>query len=237
MAPGRERTLGLWRSWALVVGSMIGSAIFIMPAVLVPYGGLGLVSWAVAGLGAVCVAVMLGNLARQVTGAGGPYAYVRAGFGHFAGFLIAWGYWIALWASCAAITIAFTAYLGAMVPAVRASPVLSVGAGLLLVWTLVGTNLVGVREVGILGLVTTVLKLVPLLAIGTVGLLFVQRDTLPPLNPGPNAPLYLFASAFALTFWTFLGLEAITVPAEDVIDPQITIGRAREERDRAHKQP
>ena len=52
--PGRGRALGPWRSWALVVGSAIGSAIFLMPAVLAPYGGLGLVSWAVAGLGA-CV--------------------------------------------------------------------------------------------------------------------------------------------------------------------------------------
>ena len=81
------------------MGSTIGSAIFMMPAVLAPYGGLGLVSWAVAGLGALFVALMFANLSRRVTVVGGPYAYARAGFGDFAGFLIAWSYWITLWSA------------------------------------------------------------------------------------------------------------------------------------------
>ena len=47
-----NRTLGPWRSWALVVGGAIGSAVFMMPAILVPFGGLGLLSLAAAGIGA-----------------------------------------------------------------------------------------------------------------------------------------------------------------------------------------
>ncbi len=226
MVPGPERALGPWRSWAAVVGSIIGSAIFMMPAVLVPFGGLGLVSWAVAGLGAVVVALMFANLSRRVTGGGGPYAYTRAGLGDFAGFLIAWGYWITNWSGAAAIAISFTSYLGAMIPMVGASPLLSAASGLLLIWALVGINLLGVKEAGVVGLITTVLKLLPLVAIGTVGLFFVERSTLPPMNPGGGSSLRLFASSFALTFWTFTGLEIITVPAEDVDDPARTIPRA-----------
>lgn len=222
----RERALGPWRSWALAVGAIIGSAIFMMPAVLAPYGGLGLLSWAVAGVAAVFVALMFANLSRRVSRVGGPYTYARAGFGDFAGFLIAWGYWIALWSACAAIAIGFTSYLGALIPAVRASPVLSAGAGLLLVWGLVAVNLLGVREAGIVGLITTIGKLLPLVFIGLAGLFFVRRDTLPPLNPGTGNPLALFASSFALTFWTFTGLETITVPSEDVVAPERTIPRA-----------
>ncbi len=226
MAAEPGRALGPWRSWSLVVGSIIGSAIFMMPAVLVPFGGLGLVSWAVAGLGAVFVALMFANLSRRVSGVGGPYAYARAGFGEFAGFLIAWGYWITLWSACAAIAISFTSYLGAMFPMVGASPLLSAGSGLLLIWGLVGINLLGVKQAGIVGLITTVLKLLPLLALGIGGLFLVQPSTLPPMNPGGGSALSLFASSFALTFWTFTGLEVITVPAEDVVDPGKTIPRA-----------
>jgi len=56
MSQGNVRALGFWRCWALVVGGAIGSAIFMMPAVLVSYGGLGLLSWAAAAVGALFVA-------------------------------------------------------------------------------------------------------------------------------------------------------------------------------------
>jgi APA family basic amino acid/polyamine antiporter len=220
------RALGFWRSWAIVVGGMIGSAIFMMPAVLAPYGGLGLVSWASAAVGAILVALTFASLARRVTTPGGPYAYAHAAFGDFIGFLIAWGYWISLWAAGATVAIGFTAYFGALVPAVGAGPFGSITVGLIVLWTLVGVNLLGARGVGILGVVTTVLKLLPLAIIGTIGLFYVDRGTLPPMNPTTDGSLHVFASVFALTFWTFLGMEVITIPSEDVIAPERTIPRA-----------
>ena len=226
MTAEHPRALGFWRSWAIVVGSIIGSAIFMMPAVLAPYGGLGLVSWAAAALGAILVALTFASLARRITRPGGPYAYARAGFGDFVGFLIAWGYWISICAAGATVAIGFTAYLGALCSAVGANPFLSVAIGLGVVWILVGINLLGAREVGILGLVTTILKLLPLVVIGIVGLLFVDRGTLPPMNPSTSGSLQVFGSVFALTFWTFLGMEAITIPSADVIAPERTLPRA-----------
>ena len=226
MSQGNKRALGFWRCWALVVGGAIGSAIFMMPAVLVSYGGLGLLSWATAAVGALFVAMTLGNLSRRVTTAGGPYAYAHAGFGDFGGFLIAWSYWIALWTASAGITIAFTGYVGVLIPAIGASPPLMIGSGLVLIWSLVWLNIAGVRESGIFSLATTILKLIPLVVIGSIGLLFVETETLPPMNPGTTNSAYLFASAFALTFWTFVGIEAVTVPSEDVINPEKTIPKA-----------
>jgi APA family basic amino acid/polyamine antiporter len=67
---------------------------------------------------------------------------------------------------------------------------------------------------------------VPLIAIGTVGLFYVEIETLPPMNPGSGNSIYLFASAFALTFWNYVGIESATVPAENVVDSQKTISRA-----------
>lgn len=226
MTGERKRSLGFWHCWALVVGGAIGSAIFMMPAVLVPYGGLGLLSLVAASVGALFVAMMFSNLARRVTSAGGPYAYAHAGFGSFGGFLIAWGYWITLWSGCAAICIAFTGYVGAMVPAIGASPVLTVGVGLAMIWSLVGINVAGVRESGTFTLLTTILKLIPLAIVGGIGLLFIDTEILPPMNPGTGNPVFVFASAFALNFWLFVGIEVGTVPAEDVRNPERTIPRA-----------
>ena len=107
-----NRSLGFWRSWSLVVGGTIGSAVFMMPAVMAPYGGIGLLSLVFATLGAVCVALMFATLARRVTLTGGMYAYTRAGLGDFAAFLVAWSGWISFWVMCAAIAIGFVAYLG-----------------------------------------------------------------------------------------------------------------------------
>lgn len=220
------RSLGPWRSWSLVVGGTIGSAVFMMPALVVPYGGVGLLSLAAGGVGALFVAVTLGNLSRRVTSSGGPYAYARAGLGDFAGFLIAWAYWISQWTTCAAMAIAFSAYLGRVLPMVAALPVLAIAAGVAITWSVVATNVAGVRESGIVGLVTTLLKLAPLIVIGTVGLLCADSKNLPPWNPGGGDSLYLFASAFGLTFWNYIGIESATVPAEDVLDSQKTISRA-----------
>ena len=166
------------------------------------------------------------NLSRRVTTTGGPYAYARAGFGDFGGFLIAWAYWIMQWTACAGMAIAFTAYVRGLVPAFATQPWLSIGAGLALVWLLVAVNIAGVRESATVGLVTTLLKLLPLVVIGTVGLWFVDFGHLPPMNPGTDSAVYVFASAFALTFFNFVGIETATVPAEDVVNPAKTISRA-----------
>ncbi len=226
MTNATGQSLGFWRCWALVVGGAIGSAIFIMPALVAPYGGLGLLSWAAAAVGALFVAMMFANLSRHVTRTGGPYAHAHTAFGDFGGFLVAWGFWISLWTACAGIAIAFIGYAGALVPPIADNPVLGSGAGLVLIWALVGVNIAGVKESGIFSLATTVLKLIPLVVIGSVGLLFVEAETLPPLNPGTGSSVAVFASAFAITFWTFVGIEAATVPSEDVIEPDKTVPRA-----------
>lgn len=226
MSAETRRSLGFWRCWSLVVGGTIGSAVFMMPAVMAPYGGLGLLSLTFATLGAVCVALMLGSLARRVTISGGMYAYTHAAFGDFAAFLVAWTGWISMWVSCAAIAIGFIAYLGAVVPEIGSNPVLGAISGLALIWALVGINIAGMRESGIVSLITTVLKLVPLVLIALVGLWFIEPTNLPKMYSGEGSALVVFASVFALSFWNFVGIETATVPAEDTIDPSRTIPRA-----------
>lgn len=140
-----SKALGFWQCWSLVVGGAIGSAVFMMPAVMAPYGSIGLLGLAAATGGALSIALMLGHLARRVTVSGGCYAYTRAAFGDFSAFLIAWGFWISMWVSCAAIALAFAAYVGALVPAMAASPGLTAAAGLTVIWVTVAVNCAGVR--------------------------------------------------------------------------------------------
>ncbi len=67
-------TLGFWTAVALVMGNMIGSGIFLLPASLAPFGGLSIAGWLVSASGAMALAVVFARLARLDPAAGGPYA-------------------------------------------------------------------------------------------------------------------------------------------------------------------
>jgi len=214
--------LGLVACTALVVGNMIGSGVFLLPASLAPYGPMALAGWIVTAIGAIALAIVFGRLARLVPKTGGPYAYTRAGFGEFAGFLIAWGYWIALWAGNAGVAVAFTGYVGHFVPG-AASGLPGLAVGLTALWALTLVNIRGVGTAGIVQVATTVLKLLPLLALVVAGLAAVDGSRFTPLNPSGLDPVAAIAACSALTLWAFLGLESATVPAGDVANPGRTI--------------
>lgn len=214
--------LGLLACTALVVGNMIGSGVFLLPASLAPFGPIALFGWIVTAIGAMALAIVFGRLARLMPRTGGPYAYTRAGFGEFAGFLIAWGYWIALWAGNAGVALAFTGYVGHFVPG-AASGVAALLVALTALWTLTFINIRGVGTAGIVQVATTILKLVPILALVLVGVWEVEPARFRPLNVSSMSPVAAIAACSALTLWAFLGLESATVPAGDVANPGRTI--------------
>src|SRR5512144_832298 len=115
--PKLKRSLGLSMATALVIGNMVGSGVFGLPASLASTGPISLLAWGFTGVGALLLALVFANLGRAYPQTGGPYAYTRRAFGDFAGFWTAWGYWIAAWAGNAAITVAFIGYLAVFWPA------------------------------------------------------------------------------------------------------------------------
>src|SRR6266700_3158129 len=121
---------------ALVVGSMIGSGIFIVSAEIlreVHAPGLLLVVWAVSGIVTLMGALAYGELAAMFPGAGGQYVYLREAFGPMPAFLYGWTLFLVIQTgTIAAVAVAFAKYLGALVPWVSAGRrlvPLVVGAG------------------------------------------------------------------------------------------------------------
>lgn len=220
------RLLGPWMLTALVVGNMIGSGVFVLPASLAPYGAASLLGWAFTLAGALLLALVHAWLAQIVANHGGAYAYARLAFGDGAGFVAAWSYWICVWTANAAIAVAFAGSLGAIWPAANAEPWRGTAAALGVLWLCTAINAAGVREAGRMQLVTTALKVIPLLVFGIVGLALVHGASYHPFNPsGQSLPSVTTATA-ALTLWAFLGLEAATVPTGVVRDPRRTVPRA-----------
>ncbi len=221
-----RRPLGLWSATALVVGSMIGSGVFLLPASLAPYGTASLIGWAITLCGAVLLALTFARLAMRWPQTGGPYVYARNAFGELPGFAVAWSYWVSVWCANAAIAVAFAGSIGAIFPAATATPLRSAACALAALWVCVAVNIAGVREAGRMQLVTTVLKLVPLLLFGGIALWFVDGSHYRTLNPTAESLPNVVQATVALTLWAFLGLEAATVPAGSIEDAERTVPRA-----------
>jgi APA family basic amino acid/polyamine antiporter len=227
MSAANGRKLGFWMCTALVVGNMIGSGVFLLPASLAPYGLNSLVAWGLTATGALILALVFAALGRAYPNACGPYDYTRVAFGELAGFVVAWGYWISIWCGNAAIATGAIGYLGTLFPALGTQPVSAV-ATVALVWVLTGVNALGARTAGSVQVVTTVLKLVPLLAIAGLGLwLLAMRDpSLTTANAPTTFSLDGITAAAALTLWALVGLESATIPGGKVDSPERTIPRA-----------
>ncbi|HEX3844345.1 MAG TPA: amino acid permease [Steroidobacteraceae bacterium] len=220
-----RRSLGLAATTSIVIGNMVGSGVFLLPASLAPYGVYSLWGWVVSTVGALLLARVFSRLSRRAPLAGGPYAYPLEVFGDFAGFLLAWMYWISIAAAVAAIAVALASYLGALVPSLRAHPLAGAGIALAATWLLTGVNILGVRAAGRLQLITVILKISPLLVFALWGVFYFNPHLLLSGEPVASAPVALDSSA-ALTMWAFLGLECATIPADHVRDPARTIPRA-----------
>ena len=220
------KSLGLAACTALVVGNMIGSGFYLSPSALAPYGQLAILAWIVMAGGAICLGLTFARLARLAPVTGGPYAYTRLAYGDFAGFLVAWGYWISICASLPAIAVAFTGYLAKMVTSFQGNRPIAVALTLGAIWFVVLVNLRGVKEAGLFTSLATFTKLVPFAAISLVGLFYVRWEQLSQFNPSGEPVLAASAALAPLTMFAFLGLESATVPAGEVRDAERTIPRS-----------
>lgn len=182
-------SLGIGACSALVVGSIIGSGFYLSPAALAPYGAAALVGWIGMAIAAMCLGLVFARLAGVKPATGGPYAYSRMVFGPFAGFLVAWAYWISIWASLPAIATVFAGYLGVFFPKLQHVPGGFTVVSLAAMWLVALINMFGVKSAGRFQVVTDGLKLVPFIAIALLGLFWSREpDTRQSERPLPAWP-------------------------------------------------
>lgn len=210
---------------ALVVGNMVGSGIYTLPAALAPFGGMAIVGWCFSATGAIILAIMFSNLSRMVVQTGGPYVYCRAGFGDFIGFLVAYNYWVAICVGNATVAVSLVGYVGTFFSVLNEhapgySPCLSFTSKIAFVWLVTLINCLGVRRAGEFQIFTVLLKVLPLLVIILFGLHRFDASMVfqLPLGENKDALFAAVSSSATLTLWAFIGLEAATIPAESAVD-------------------
>jgi APA family basic amino acid/polyamine antiporter len=198
-----------------------------LPATLSTYGSISLIGWVVSGLGAICLALVFSWLSQLMPVAnGGPYAYTREGLGDFAAFLVAWGYWLSIWSTNAAIAVAFLSYLTVFFPALGINSMFAVGVGLSAIWFLTWINTRGIRDAGAVQVITTILKIAPLLLVTIGGLFYINTENYFPFNGSGTSNINAITTTATLTLFAFLGLECATIPSGQVENPEKTVPRA-----------
>lgn len=223
----KASAMGLTSATGLVVGSIVGTGVFTMPAVLAGAGTMGILVLAVIAGGAMLLAVLFGQLSKRVPNSdGGLYAYSRHEFGDFAGYLVGWCYWIQAWAGNAAIVSSWVFYVDALFKLSNPSGMENWGIALIGLWVPAAVNLAGVRQMAWFQNVTVILKFLPLLFVGIVGWFFVRSANFGPFNASGGSLYGGIGIAAGVALFSFIGVEAAAVTAKRVKDPRRNVSRA-----------
>lgn len=225
-----HRQLNFWMCLALVMGTMIGSGVFLLPASLAPYGWNAVPGWLITIGGALMLALSLARLTRALPHADGPHGFVKAAFGDLPAFLIAWSYWVSMWIGNAAIAMAAVSYFSLFAPVIARVPGLPAALTIVLVWIIAMINIRGARSAGGFQLATTLIKIIPLAVVIVLTLWVVLSTRGAALAPFPAQGLTLasVSAASSLTLWAMLGFEAASlasahVERADEVVPRATI--------------
>ncbi len=223
-----QRAIGLPSATALVVGTIIGSSIFVQASEitnLVPDPVAVVLAWAVAGVLTLIGALVCAELASAFPRTGGVYVYLKEIYSPLLGFL--WG-WATFWSMhtgiLAAIAIVFARYAAYFVPL---SDVGLRAVAILAIVFLSAVNYIGVRFGGRVQTAFTVVKVLAVVAIIILG--WALSGSVPPSPPSTDLPpvtLANFGLAVAAGLFAFGGWHMVTYTAEETINPTRTIPRS-----------
>src|SRR6267378_71520 len=216
---------GLGTAIALIMGSIIGVGVFNLPTSLATIGPITLVSMGLTTIGALALAVLFAALSRRLPADGGPYAYARVAFGNGIGFMNAWSYWITAWAGNAAIAVGWVLYVEHFINKGH-NTFFSIALVLIGLWIPAAINLSGVKNMGAIQVVTTILKFAALAFVSIVGLFFIKTANYQPSNVSGLNSVLAIGSGMAIALFSYLGVETAAVAAGKVKDPDRNVPRA-----------
>ena len=250
------RGLGAWASAAIVVGTMIGTGIFLKPAEMAREGrfvSIVFAAWVVGGVLSLFGALAFAELGAMIPEAGGEYAYLRRGFGPLSGFLFGWMHSIVgRPSSLSSIGAGLVRFLGFLVPAVGAplftlhiavpglthwiAPydfVFTWAQPLAVFWIvgMTGVNYLGVRLGGAVQVFLTAIKITSVAIV--IGVAFFAPHAAAGSAPDPIWPSALtggvfsaFLAALAAALWAYDGWEDLNLVGSEVENPSRNFPRA-----------
>ncbi|MFM6931531.1 MAG: APC family permease [Novosphingobium sp.] len=222
-----KRPFGFWTAAALVVGGVIGAGIFVLPSQLAAYGWTAVGAWIFGGFGAILIALVLSAVAEAKPDEPGLIAVIGETLGPVAGVLAGFGAWVSYWCANAYIALTSVRYAGTFLPDLAATPQRQAVSASVLIAALTLLNLSGLKSSGRFQVVTTVLKLVPLIAVVAIVAAMLMSGG-GELSRYPQAQFdgtKLF-DASSLAFAAIMGFESAAIAAQRVRNPRRNVPRA-----------
>jgi APA family basic amino acid/polyamine antiporter len=246
--PELRRALGAWATTAIVIGTAIGSGIFLVPTDMVKAVGsfeMVTIVWIFGGILTLFGALTYAELSAALPGAGGEYVYLNAAYGPFFGFIYGWTQtWVAKAASIATLATAFYTYLADFLPVlthvlyridvpigphggpleIRYGQAVAIGVILFLA----GVNYLGVKVGGTVQVAVTILKIALIGAVIVIGLLSGMgnsanfQTTVPPQPGGIEG----FFVALVAALWAYDGWNNAGMLGSEIERPQKNLPRA-----------
>lgn len=223
-----KKSVGFLQGLAIVIGMIIGSGIFLKPSIVLLEAGspvMALVAWVVGGVVTLCSALSIAEIASNIPRAGGLYTYLEELYGEKVGFLLGWVQSIISYpASVAAQAIAFATYSAYFIP-MNTWQQIALALGVMAFVLLM--NILSTRCGGIIQVVATVGKLVPVAAILGVGLF----SGIAPGADGMSLKLIGAAggggigAAILGTLWAYDGWIGVTNMAGEMKEPKKNLPR------------
>ncbi|HYF79518.1 MAG TPA: amino acid permease [Symbiobacteriaceae bacterium] len=222
--PQLRRDLGLSHAMLTVIGTVIGSGIFALPAVVFARAaapGLGIAAWLIGGLISLAAALTVAELSAAMPTAGGTFQFLRAAYGPWMGFLQGWSMFLAYNSAMqAALAMIFTSYLSALIPISQTSQTV---IGIALILALTAINAVGVRFGGLIQVVSTLGKLLPIALLILFGFSRIDTANLGPFLPTDGGLFAALGGALLPVLWAYDGWIITGQLSEEVRNPQRTI--------------
>ena len=229
----RTHSVTIWTLVSLIIGSTVGSGIFALPQNIASVASPGamLIGWAIAGVGMLSIAFIFQILARRKPHLdSGVYSYVRAGLGDFIGFTSGWGYWLGSVMAQVGYATLFFGTLGHYLPFFdQDNPWVMALTVSVLTWGIFFALTRGVKQAALMNLVTTIAKLVPILAfIVLIAFIGFSWDKFTLDFWGENSGISLsdqIQGIMLFTVWVFIGVEGASVYSKQARSRQ-DVGRA-----------
>jgi APA family basic amino acid/polyamine antiporter len=242
-----KRDLGLWSAVAIVVGTVIGSGIFIVPNVMIRNmgtPGMVFVVWVTGGLMSLSGALSYAELSAAMPGAGGEYVYLREAYGPLWSFIYGWTQmWVAKSGSIATLATAFFLYVANFHPELKQTaghiPIplgpsggpleVSYGQilGMALILALGGLNYFGVKIGGGVQVLVTICKVSLIFAVIAIGLGTGHGDLANFRSTAPvTGGIAAFFTALVAALWAYDGWNNVSMVASEIREPQRNLPRA-----------
>jgi len=229
----KVRKFGLITATALVMGNMIGSGVFLLPASLAPYGWNAVMAWVITITGVLILAKTFTDLSKKFPDKDLAGSLIGSVFGPTFGFMITWSYWVSIWTATATLAIAAISYLSIFITPFQTHSALGALGAIGLIWVFAGVNISGARSVGNVQIITLLLKLIPLFVVIVLIAMVLtglapEDENVSPVRPFPSEGLKLksITSAAALTLWALVGFEAAGMAKNKVRNPDTIIPKA-----------